>query len=419
MNGLVRLALTPLLFAASSSLCLATQPYAVWTESSTTLVRSGPADSYYGVQELPKGTQLEVHQELPGGWLAIRPPEGSFSLVSATAVESVDYRTGRITRDQAASRIGSLLTDERDAVHVRLNLGELVEVLDATPVSNNTWIRIAPPAGEFRWVREADVSRSPVVAEAIATAAAEGSWRERDDRASVSVASEGEVVKIRYDEGTQQDPGPAPQVVEAEAPSSASPATPPSATPPTSAATAPPNPSTSPAGASFEQQIDWLEIQLSRRLVGPPNLWVFDDLEREAAALLSRATTPEQTATLRALGERMSRFRATAVRFQSMQSSGNLDPRGVAATPRAPQGQYDAVGILRPVVSKVGNAPPYALVDDRGEVITFVTPSPSINMQQYLGQRVGVSGTRSYLPNYRRRNIQTARVEPTQSPMVR
>ena len=65
---------------------LSAQPAIMWTASESTPVMSGPADSYYPVLKLPRGTQLEVHEKLDSGWLAIRPPEGSFSLVSATVI---------------------------------------------------------------------------------------------------------------------------------------------------------------------------------------------------------------------------------------------------------------------------------------------------------------------------------------------
>ncbi len=452
---------------------LLAQPSVMWTASEATRVMSGPADSYYPVLKLPRGTQLEVYQRLDSGWLAVRPPEGSYSLVSATAIESVDYRTARIKREGAASRIGSALVDDTSAVHVRLQLGELVEVLDPTADPATHLVRIAPPAGEFRWVRAEDVSERPVAASVPATessvalsAATEmsprattsppaemqpvtearpigsvsgaspnnqpnGEWRERtgEPAAETPENAAGSIEIVRFDASNAAvaPTTPSDMAANVQPPADAGQSTlkttnqgadaVPVQAPPAEGATL-----SSPAGGSFAAQLDMLEIQLSRRIVGPANLWVFDDLQAEAARLAGQANQPEQMAHLRELSSRMARFAEIASRHRAAAASqlagpATPNPTGLAVAPASPadaataQG-YDAVGILRPVVSRRAGAPPYALVDDKGEVITFVTPGPSVNLQAYLGQRVAVNGTRAYLPTYRRRNIQTARVQP-------
>ena len=77
--------------------------------------------------------------------------------------------------------------------------------------------------------------------------------------------------------------------------------------------------------------------------------------------------------------------------------------------------RYDSLGILRAVVSRNRTAPRYALVDATGDVVSFVTPSPGVNLQPFLGRNVGVTGTRGYMPKYRRAHITAARVTPLNS----
>lgn len=445
------------------------QPTVMWTASEATAVMSGPGESYYPVLKLPPGTQLEVHQQLPGGWLAVRPPQGSFSLVSVSAIESADYRTARVTRDGAASRVGSALVEDSSAVHVRLQRGELVEVLDPAADPLTHLVRIAPPAGEFRWVRAADVSSRPVavtsppsaqahtspvvVAEVepqsppepaadsqaevalappapqqeatpeIATTNGNNQWRVREETDEATPASEpaeagGGVEMAAYD--SVESTAAAPATTTTEATSTAAIADNSSlGNSPQSGGAAP---------RSFESQLDLLEIQLSRRIAGPTNLWVFEDLEQQAAHLAGQATQGQQQNRIRELGTRMARFSEIANRHRALAAQQatagvrSLPPvSAVPGTPAPANGAagYDAVGVLRPVVSQRPGAPPYALVDDKGEVITFVTPGPSVNLQAHLGQRVAVSGTRAYLPAYRRRNIQTARVEPLEETRTR
>ena len=81
--------------------------------------------------------------------------------------------------------------------------------------------------------------------------------------------------------------------------------------------------------------------------------------------------------------------------------------------------KYDAVGTLKPVVSKRAQAPRFALVDDHGDVVTFVTASPDVNLQSYVGKRIGVLGNRGFMPEYRRAHVTASRVTPLEERLVR
>ena len=74
--------------------------------------------------------------------------------------------------------------------------------------------------------------------------------------------------------------------------------------------------------------------------------------------------------------------------------------------------RYDGLGTLRPVISRRRDAPRYALVDGEGDVLTFVTPSPGVNLQPYVGQRIAVIGTRGYMPEFKRPHVTAARITP-------
>ena len=60
----------------------------------------------------------------------------------------------------------------------------------------------------------------------------------------------------------------------------------------------------------------------------------------------------------------------------------------------------------------------FALVDDRGQVLSFVTPSPDVNLQPYLGHRVGVAGNRGFIAEFHRSHVTAARVTPLNDRMV-
>lgn len=398
--AIVLLATTP--FATDSLGKVLDEPYSVWIGPTGAKVYSGPGTDYYGTQQLPEGTECQVYEELRDGWLAVRPPEGSYSLVLRSALGPVEGGAAEITRDQTPSRIGSVVSDQFDSVHVRLEAGEVVTVLDRQGSSNSQWVTIAPPAGEFRYIRATDVTHAP----ASRTAQLDGAdksenWRGIEvEPTSDSKANPDETIRVV----THDEPSP---------------------TPATSTTLAP---TPLPLDAPFAKKLDHLEIQLSRRVAGPVNLWVFDDLERDAALLLSQASTANEQQAVTSVADRLRRFAAIGNRYRSggaalaassATTPGNLSTASSDIIPDTNIGGFDAVGVLRPVVSKNGNAPPYALVDDSGKIVTFITPSPTLNLQQMLGQRVGVNGTRGFLPQYQNRNIQTARVAPVDGTLRR
>src|SRR5207248_2537447 len=153
--------------------------------------------------------------------------------------------------------------------------------------------------------------------------------------------------------------------------------------------------------------------------------WNTERLERDAVQLMGRAQTPAERDAVRATQEKITRF--AEIGRRSNQNPGNATQVGQAPTTPLPNtvatstsgGPYDAVGILRPVVSRRPGAPQFALVDERGQVVSFVTSTPDLNLQPYLGHRVGVVGNRGYIPEFQRANVTAARVTPLGAPMVR
>jgi hypothetical protein len=87
---------------------------------------------------------------------------------------------------------------------------------------------------------------------------------------------------------------------------------------------------------------------------------------------------------------------------------GGAAPAGTPAT----TARFDAVGTLKPVYSRRRGAPRYALVDDRGAVVSFLSPSSDVNLDGFLGQRIGVNGSRGFIPEFRQSHVTAGRVTP-------
>jgi hypothetical protein len=131
-------------------------------------VYSGPGEDFYPTSFAALGDALEVHRETDDGWMAIRPPEGSFSWVRADdAYLLPGGKVIEITSESAVSWIGSELGSAKHyRWQVSLQPGEQLAVIGEASTTDSKgnpslWYKIAPPSGEFRWIHNQGVSEDP------------------------------------------------------------------------------------------------------------------------------------------------------------------------------------------------------------------------------------------------------------------
>jgi hypothetical protein len=404
-------------------------PYEARIVATGATVHSGPGDKFYPTDTLVQGEVVEVYREKAGGWLGVRPPANSFSWVSAADLEMRDDGLAVINKDDVASRIGSRLSAKRNAAQVRLRKGEVVEVIDDEMIGEEQWYKISPPAGEFRWIQASLVERlggvqtvsaettttgdaavpplMPVTADAVPAVGADASKAQpaavvatQASAVPVGIATTGGLAKPQAGLGAN-------------------------------------------VGDDLSREIAAIELRLSRMVAAPVNLWNTERLERDAAQLLSRAQTPAERDAIQVTLSKIKQFAAIGQRSAQTGTGvaqngqlpitptpgasmspvqGMTPPTGTALASIAPDaagGPYDAVGVLRPVVSKRPGAPQFALVDDRGQVLSFVTPTPDVNLQPYLGRRVGVVGNKGFIAEFNRSHVTAARITPLSAPLVR
>ena len=124
-------------------------------------VRSGPTKEYYATSKLRYGDHVLVLRESKDqpGWLAIRPPQGSFSWINARFVKQVkgDQHLGYVETDgnvDVPVRPGSSLTNRPpDVESVKVQPGTLVTILDRPVTADGiSWLPIAPPPTEVRFI---------------------------------------------------------------------------------------------------------------------------------------------------------------------------------------------------------------------------------------------------------------------------
>jgi len=315
-------------------------PYRAQVVAKSTAYRAGPGLEFYSCGYLQRGETVDVYQQDDRGYLAIRPPQEASSWVLASDVELTDQPdVGRILRSNVISWIDSQLpaaTD--DQWQVRLKQGELVKIIEKRPVPGEPletaamYYRIAPPAGEFRWISAQSV-------QAITGAVAAS----KEEDAVQLVQYQKEKSRLPVDGWRNRRLGNIlPQPVNSPTRIIIH---------QTNHATVPPRP-LRPTPAASLQPLENLKPASS------------DSESLRSASELKRSRRPtieaDQPATFRVAGV-----------------------------------EYDGVGWLMPVHAKNRSLPPFALLNDEGKLIQYVRPAPGVNLRRYARKNVGVFGTRS------------------------
>lgn len=145
-----------------------TFPYVATVQTDNATVHGGPQADFYTTDRLPRGTEVEVYRHEQDGWCAIRPPATSFSWVPAEHLEITDNPTlARVINIPVKTRVGSNFDDVHDVEYISLRQGEIVELLGSKMLSESSaedpvrWFKIAPPAGEFRWIHSRALGIAP------------------------------------------------------------------------------------------------------------------------------------------------------------------------------------------------------------------------------------------------------------------
>lgn len=431
------------LWATAAVAAQPSTPYKAYVVVEEAYVRSGPGEGFYPTEKVRFGREVEVYQRDAAGWCAIRPLEESFSWVPSWDIRLGDDGLAEVATESVGARIGSQFSDVRDVVQVRLKRGELVELLGwkrmGSGASAQTWYRIAPPAGEFRWIHERFLDLHPPQARIVRAAR----------QSPPADSAPGEVQPAVALQPTQAP----------ERPSAATSGTiPPSAGPPpgvSQPAAVPPardapagtgGPSAIPtpvakgpvSGEDFQAELDDINTELALMLAEEPSVWNCEELIRRTESLLSVAQTSSQRAHARLLLNRLARAAGVKKRFDAVYRigpvpassfageaavqalvgetpAGTVQPVGSrealghadrapspppADRPLSPAGPqrtntpYDAMGKLTRVMPGRMGGPRYALLDDHGRVACYVSPAPGVGLQHYVGRRVGITGTR-------------------------
>jgi hypothetical protein len=338
-----------------------------------TPIRSGPSEDHYPTDLLHRGQQVEIYRHESGDWYAIRPPRGSFSWVPARHLQIHEDNLAEVMEQGAVSYIGSRLSDRRHAQQIHLRKGEMLEIVgekvfrDPRSSSPETWYKVAPPSGEFRWVFGPDVSdrRAPPAADVA--------------------------------HGARENRPPAVQLAQH-----------------TGLITG------SPSNTAITTGTQRMDLSLSLIVAGPVANWDFSDLRVRAEADLKQAETALGRGRARLVLGEIVRFEELQKEYLALTESAQPASQATevqvalippAANPLEKIPSFDGVGRLTPVVSRRSGAPKFALTDVKGKVIMFVTPGLGVDLQPHLGKVVGVSGSRGFMPRLKKAHVSVSQVE--------
>lgn len=391
----VTISLLAAVVCANASLTTAgeIQPFLALVVQPDAPVRCGPGEHYYATALAKEESRVTVYRRDADGWLAIRPPKGSFGFVAAKHVTLQTENTlARVTGRRAVAWIGSTVENLPDLRwQIELQPDEVVEVSAQAEMSPRAdaepelFCRITPPSGEFRWIHENNV-------------------RPLKPQPTLQLADFQVVIP--------------PDAIEADVP-------PREISARTSARTADRSSRSPPT-----YTLDEISVELSRMASTSPDTWDLEPLRRAAESLAENAESAGERSRLNRLLNRIEQFDLLQQRFSNLNrtstpwaaadstvtgdSTATGDPlanRQVESSPPGLASLYDGSGRLVRVRAANGTkVPPFALLDQAGEVAQYLTPAPGLNLNSFVNKQIGVHGRRGYVPALKSPHLTVRRV---------
>lgn len=372
-------------------------PYVAYVAQSQATLRSGPGESFYATEKLPRATAVEIYAH-DNEFAAIRPPSDSFSWTPAVQLRVISAGVAEVVDDEAVSWIGSLIDQpDQPRYQVQLRKGEQLKILGEKRIEGgdaSVWYKIAPPAGEFRWVRLAELTRDPPPEVAAPTPSTGWTVRSRNKVNSTEPGVSRPVLKpanssAADDSSASSEPGTLLPVIDNE---------------------------------PFELSLGRIELELSLLATRPADQWRLDTLKNQVNELEQRAGTTIQRAESRRLAEKIADFDELAKRRENLASwkpartdsgdntASQLTADSVRTKPSPFAPNFDGQGKLLPVITANPKTPKYALMDADGKLIQYITPAPGLNLHRYLRKQIGVFGQTEFLPSLKAKHLTASRV---------
>jgi hypothetical protein len=155
---------------------------------------------------------------------------------------------------------------------------------------------------------------------------------------------------------------------------------------------------------AISHDLEELDLQLSLILSRDKSTWDFSPLKQRVEKLIETAATPAERGEARFLLDKIKRFEET------FDVQPVFEAKSAPITANREVRSYDGEGRLSAVKSADKPVAPYALLDESGKRICFVTPSPGLGISSHLNKRVGVYGKRGIIADLNEPHVLASRV---------
>jgi len=157
--------------------------------------------------------------------------------------------------------------------------------------------------------------------------------------------------------------------------------------------------------ALIESEVQWVDVErldlvFSRLMAAQATAAEVEPITRAARRLMNATTDPASSGRARMLAERTEQYRRVAERRDGravIGQSGSIQPLPSGTDPNGPADQSAITGTLVQVYSSRSNSPPFALTDNTGRTIAYVTPTPGTNLRVHLNSKVRVAGYQGFV----------------------
>jgi hypothetical protein len=166
---------------------------------------------------------------------------------------------------------------------------------------------------------------------------------------------------------------------------------------------------------------DQLSVILSRLMAAQATAAEVDPVAQAAHYLASSALDSLQAGRARMLAERAEQYRRVASRRDGVPIIENPAPTAPTVTTSIPGEQTlgtvpagsSAEGYLVQVYSARTNSPPFALTDNSGKTVAYVTPMAGMNLRVHLNSKVTITGSQGFLTGLNTPHIMASQVTRT------
>jgi hypothetical protein len=411
-------------------------------------VRSGPGPKYYPTDKLQKGDRVMVHRHDPGGWCMISPPPGSFSWIRAEHVQKSGKDSGVLKTNGVVVHIGSTIKpDEFTTVQANLSKSDAVEILGEKnfPFEDGPRLmyKISPVKREWRWIPR----KSIVAVDAIRPDPFPSEQPPRKKRTGPVANAEDETFAQPISTGSSTHDGIVDATARSEKRTSEN----------AGVRRTGPDPGQLAAG---QTRLDEIDDHFRGMIRQEPPTWDLDSLETLYKELDEEIGVASMTSTIALRLDAVKRYRgiqknylefsqlssetkqrdAQLMALQSQPGTGQQTvpgpnaasmngPQTAMATAqppiqqpsaqRPPQTQasvpaFDGAGIVQKMARTFPGGPQFVLIAPDGRMLSFLTPSPGVDLNRHIGRSMGIIGQRVHRNDWNADSITVQSLQPVQ-----